>query len=178
MFHAFDIERGGLIYSDSNVRVTAAENTHFRFKSVGPHAGEDKSYSYRFDTPAGSVVFTGDTGPSESLQKLAQGADVLVTEVLVPRLNDAGIDSTVPPELLKEEGFHMKYEHLSPEQIGRLATKAHVKTVVLTHFVPGKDDVTDMTAFTAGVEKHFSGTVVPGRDLLEYDLDTAHRHQR
>lgn len=35
----------------------------------------------RFDTPDRSFVFTGDTGPSDAVTKLAEGADVLVTEV-------------------------------------------------------------------------------------------------
>jgi len=44
-----------------------------------------------------------------------------------------------------------------------------VKAVVLTHFVPSTE--TDITKFTTGVKKHFSGPVIPGSDFLEYDLD-------
>jgi ribonuclease BN (tRNA processing enzyme) len=40
-----------------------------------------KSSSYRIQTPHGVVVFTGDTGPSDAVVKLAMDADVLVAEV-------------------------------------------------------------------------------------------------
>ncbi len=62
MFLAHDIDRDGQFFTDDKVRVTAAENSHYHFKSSDPQTGEDRSYSYRFDTQGGSVVFTGDTG--------------------------------------------------------------------------------------------------------------------
>src|SRR5215472_11274248 len=80
-FQAHDIDHDGLVYTDDRVRVTATENTHFHQPSSSPTYGKDRSYSYRFDTPGRSVVFTGDTGPSEAVTKLAEGADVLVTEI-------------------------------------------------------------------------------------------------
>jgi ribonuclease BN (tRNA processing enzyme) len=157
--------------------VTAAQNSHFYFASRGPSGDLDKSYAYRFDTPSGSVVFTGDTGPSESVAKLAEGADVLVSEVCLCSKGSAApkadIDrSTVlPPDGLDaQEDFHMAHEHLTPEDVGTLAARAHVKTVILTHYVPGDDDETDATAFTSGVRKTFSGPVIAARDLFEFDL--------
>lgn len=171
MFVAHDIEHGGLVYQDRNVKVTAVENTHYYFKSGSPETGQDKSYSYRFDTPHGSVVFTGDTGPSEAVTKLARGADVLVSEVNAlhePASADADV-STPPKGLRAQLAYHMVHEHLSPEEVGKMAAAAHVKTVLLTHFVPGT--VTgDMSRFTAGVKKYFPGTVIAGQDLFEYDL--------
>jgi ribonuclease BN (tRNA processing enzyme) len=64
----------------------------------------------------------------------------------------------------------MDTEHLTPQEVGKLATQAGVKVVVPTHFVPG-DDIRDMTQFTNGVQSNFSGVVIPGQDLLEYDLN-------
>jgi len=52
----------------------------------------------------------------------------------------------------------------------KIAAAAHVKTVVLTHFLPGEDNQTDMSAFAAGEKKYFSRTVIAGSDLFEYDL--------
>ncbi len=172
VFAAHDIDHDGVVYQDNNVKVTAVENSHFYFKSGTPETGQDKSYSYRFDTPHGSVVFTGDTGPSDAVVKLAQGADLLVSEVNA--LNEpaaAYADLSAPPEGLRAQlAFHQAHEHLSPDEVGKMAAAAHVKAVLLTHFVPGT--VTgDMTRFTAGVKKYFSGTVIAGQDLFEYDLD-------
>jgi len=68
----------GQIYRDSNITVTAAENTHYQFHS-GSDVGRHKSYAYRFEAPDRVIVFTGDTGPSDSVTELAKGADLLVT---------------------------------------------------------------------------------------------------
>src|SRR5580704_18549367 len=72
----------GVIYQDANVKVTAAENSHFHFAPGTPAYGKYKSYSYRFETPDRVIVFSGDTGPSAALAELAKGADLLVTEVI------------------------------------------------------------------------------------------------
>lgn len=176
MFQAHDIDRDGQFFADDKVRVTAAENTHYHFKSSDAATGQDRSYSYRFDTQQGSVVFTGDTGPSDAVIALARNADVLVSEVCDCAEDPAGQTasakpgSLAPTPLAEAEIFHMIHEHVTPEDVGKIAAAAHVKTVVLTHFVPGEDSQTDMSAFTAGVKKYFSGTVIAGSDLFEYDL--------
>ncbi len=46
------------------------------------HAPVFPAFGFRFDTPVGSVVFSGDTGPCENVVRLARGADVLVHEVI------------------------------------------------------------------------------------------------
>jgi ribonuclease BN (tRNA processing enzyme) len=71
----------GTIFQDANLKVTAVENTHFHFQPGSPGYGKCKSYAYRFDAPDRSVVFTGDTGPSDAVATLAKGADLLVSEV-------------------------------------------------------------------------------------------------
>ena len=71
----------GKIFQDANIKVTAVENTHFHFQPGSPGYGKYKSYAYRFDTPDRSVVFTGDTGPSDAVARLAKGADLLVSEM-------------------------------------------------------------------------------------------------
>lgn len=175
MFETRDIDHDGLIVDDGTVRVTAAENTHFHFKSASA-AGADKSYAYRFETPAGTVVFTGDTGPSDAVTHLANGADILVSEVCAACSVDSvpvgarGDRPPLPAELGAEERFHMLHEHLTPGEVGDMAARAHVKVLVLTHLGPYPPGA-DMTILTSGIAKHFSGTVIPGRDFLEYDLN-------
>jgi len=171
MFSAHDIDHDGLVYQDERVRVTAAENTHFHFKSESPATGQDRSYSYRFDTAKGAVVFTGDTGPSEAVTNLARGADVLVSEVCVCAGKVPTVpDPSAPPATLDAQiDYHMDHEHLTPEQVGIMASRAHARVVVLTHFVPGDGGV-DVARFTAGVQKYFNGEVIAGKDLLTYDL--------
>jgi len=169
-FEGHDITAPGEVFRDDRVVVTAVENTHYMAAQGTAFAIADKSYSYRFDTPARSVVFCGDTGPSDALGTLAKGADVLVCEVndLDASMKQIAATTKLPPLALKAVRMHMERQHITPEQIGMLAQKAGVKSVVLTHFSPGMDGETDASKYTDGVRKHFAGAVIAGRDLLEY----------
>ena len=173
MFEAHDIDHDGVVYTDDKVKVTAAENSHFSFKSTAPDGTLDRSYAYRFDTKYGSVVFTGDTGLTESVERLARGADVLVSEVRGTAPGAAEIEMPVSSEPPNTAGgalmYHMQHEHMTPEEVGIMAQAARAKIVILTHIVPAGDE--DIAPLTAGVRKTFHGVVIPGKDFLEYDLD-------
>ncbi len=62
-------------FEDDRVRVSAI---------LVDHAPVFPALAYRFDSDDGSIVFSGDTGPTPNLVKLARGADVLVHEVIDP----------------------------------------------------------------------------------------------
>lgn len=169
--HDVDVTTPKVIFQDDKVRVLAVENSHYSaMPSTGLSFGRAKAYSYRFETPDRVVVFTGDTGPSAALEELAKDADVLVSEVI-------DIDQTMtlirqnwkgPPELLKPLEDHMLREHLLPEEVGKLATRARVRMVVLTHLAPSLDEDIDTTHFTRGVRQNYSGPVVAARDLDQF----------
>ena len=160
----------GVVYRDANVTVTAVENTHFNFPPSSAAYGKFKSYSYRFDTPGRSVVFTGDTGPSDAVLKLAKGADVLVTEInapdeLVETYKKNGTwDAKTPAEQVAWLR-HQNEEHLSAQAVGDLATKAGVKTVILTHLTPSADPNDDYERMAVAVRKFYSGTSAWRRTL-------------
>jgi ribonuclease BN (tRNA processing enzyme) len=172
VFRGHDVAPGA-VYQDANVRVSAVENTHFNFPPDSPGYGKYRSYSYRFDTPGRSIVFTGDTGPSEALTQLAKGADVLVTEVtlvddVIEVLKKNGNWQTKTPA--EQEGWirHMNDEHVTPEQVGRMAAAAGVKTVVMTHFSPTVDPKDDYKRYVDGARKFFSGSILLAKDLMPF----------
>ena len=180
MFAATDITKSGVVLDDGVVRVTAAENTHYRHPSVGPNGEPDKSLAYRFDTPSGSVVFTGDTGPSEALVELARGADILVSEISMQFVQPPLPESAampVNPKLLEQMRWHHTEQHLTPEAVGQLATKAGVRTVVLTHLVPGGKS-SDASRYGTEVAKYFSGAILVGEDLMSVPLKGVTRKAR
>jgi ribonuclease BN (tRNA processing enzyme) len=74
----------------------------------------------RFDVGDSSIVFSGDTGPSENLTALAQDCDLLVCEC-------AGSNSNKLPG------------HLYPQAIVDMVRTARPKAIWLTHFYPGVD---------------------------------------
>jgi ribonuclease BN (tRNA processing enzyme) len=165
----------GVIYRDENVSVTAAENTHFNFPEGTPGYGKYKSYSYRFDTPDRSIVFSGDTGPSEALIELARGADLLVTEVTFAnadeireeRIRQGAWDIMTPDE---QAGYirHMVDEHLTQEEVGRMAAAAGIGAVLLTHLPSSSDPNENYQRFRDVVQRSFSGDVFIAEDLGEY----------
>jgi ribonuclease BN (tRNA processing enzyme) len=163
----------GVIYEDANVKVTAAENSHFNFRPGTPAYGKYKSYSYRFETADRVVVFSGDTGPSAALDELAKGADLLVTEVMsLEEWKEGQIKTgrwqSMTPEQQARALRRQVEEHITPDEIGKLATRANVKTVVLSHFLPATDPKDDYERLGEQVKKHFSGRVLVAKDLMEF----------
>jgi len=162
----------GIIYQDANIKVLAVENTHFDFHK-GAAAGKHKSYSYRFETPDRMIVFTGDTGASDALTELAKDADLLVTETSSfqdrrQRQIDTGQWQAMTPA--EQEGITRQATqgHMTLEIIGKTATKANVKTVVLSHLSARADGTDDYAPWAAEVKKHFSGQVLVAKDLMEF----------
>lgn len=149
-----ELAGGGLVIRDARVRVTAALVEH---PPVAP------AFAYRFDCPDRSIVFSGDTRPSEALVKLARGADVLVHEVMYLPALEKLIASEPQASRLRE---HLLASHTTTEQAGRVATEAKVRTLVLNHFVPGGDPALTDEVWRDAVAPHFRGEVVVGRDLM------------
>ena len=161
----------GLAYQDRNLKVQAIENTHFEFHKTGP---DSKSYSYRFQTPDRVIVFTGDTGPSEALTELAKGADLLVAEVNSSDDRKQILIADGQWQIMSEQervGIleQAKRGHLTPEDVGKMASRANIKTVVLTHLTYRPPPNTENYAPWADeVRKHFSGQVLIAKDLMAF----------
>ena len=171
-FNAHEIERAGVVFEDDKIRVTAAENSHYSLMP-SPSNQEMKSYSYRIDTPHGVVVFTGDTGPSEAVTRLAAGADVLVSEIqsennigqFVTRM---GEQNHWTPERTAALRDHMIREHLIEKDAGAMAARAHVKSLVLYHY-----NAANSAGYIVGVKPYFDGPVLGSADLARYCLNAS-----
>lgn len=173
-FVTHGINREGIVFQDDKIRVTAAENTHYALMPVQSRR-QMKSYSYRIETPHGVIVFTGDTGPSDAVARLAKDATVLVAE---SSYRDAeGLDRFTrfmarqnhwSSGRAKAFRAHMESEHLDSHMVGELAWKARVKSVVLYHYDP--TDEADEAAYVNGVKEYFPGPVFAPADLDRYCL--------
>jgi ribonuclease BN (tRNA processing enzyme) len=155
MIAVHEIRTGGAVMRDSNVTVTAALVDH---PPVRP------AFAYRFDCPDRSIVISGDTRPSPNLVRLAQGADVLVHEVMYLPALEQLIAAEPNAKSLRE---HLLASHTTTEQVGRIATESGVKTLVLSHLVPGGTPVIQDEVWRDAVRPYFSGNLIVGRDLLE-----------
>ncbi len=152
--------------------VTAAENTHYSFP---PGSDMDKrfdSLSFRFDLPDRSIVYTGDTGPSDAVTALAKGADILVSELIDAQVPISMVFPTNGSDAQKKRfqvmKQHLSTHHLTPEQVGKMASKAKVGRVVITHLVAGRKPDVATDSYVAEIRKWYSGPVEIADDLNRY----------
>ena len=97
--------------------------------------------------PDGSrLVYTGDTGPSQSMVEFARGADVLLVEAT---LNDASEDDV-------ERG------HLTAPEAIELARDARVGSALLVHYPPARREELDRLCAAAGP---WVAAAVPGQSV-------------
>ncbi|MBS0528640.1 MAG: MBL fold metallo-hydrolase [Proteobacteria bacterium] len=146
----------GLVLDDGKVRVTAA---------LVPHPPVTPNFAYRFDTPDRSIVISGDTAPSDALVELARGADILVHEALYAPGIDA-LAARVPNATTFKE--HLLASHTSTSDLGKIATRAGVKTLVLSHLVPGDDPLITDEMWSEDIRRDFDGEIIVGRDLMRF----------
>lgn len=157
---AKDITADGVVLKTDDVTVTA-------FRT--PHPPIVDNFAYKFETPDGTIVFSSDTAYNPKLAEFAKGVDVLVHEVLYLPAVDQLVLRTKNGATLKK---HLLDSHTSAEDVGRIATAAGVKTLVLSHIVPPPGDGLDVTeeGLIAGVRQNFSGKVIVAKDLMELAL--------
>lgn len=141
------ILREGVVYEDSDVRITAF---------LVDHRPVEPAFGFRFDSKGKSVVISGDTRPSENLIHHAKGADILIHEAYLPE----HFDRVDKPEV----AARLKAYHTSAEEAGQVAAQAGVKMLVLTHLIPGDAEKT----FLQRAGKFFKGKIVVGRDLMRF----------
>ncbi len=130
-----------LIINQSNKTINNKNNLIIKsMKSKHTNA----SVSYRIEYNNKSIVYSGDTDYSNEIIKLSKNADLLVLECS-------------HPDNMKAKG------HLTPSLCGKIATKANVKKLALTHFYPEADK--------ADVKKQcsmeFEGKIVLAKDFME-----------
>ena len=115
------------VWASGEVKVSAIRSTH-----IAGHV------SYRVDTPAGSVVIGGDAGndvpapprahsTSDQVEKLANGADIIVHSTMHPVMGPDH-DSGMPPPIF--------YRQSTSSDLGAMAKRTGAKYLVLTHLGP------------------------------------------
>jgi ribonuclease BN (tRNA processing enzyme) len=144
------------VYQDENVTVTAILVDH---RPIFP------AFAFRFDTPDGSIVISGDTGVCDNLVTIARGADLLLHECIDPDWIEQRVGSRSGNDdpYLRQ---HLLAAHTPIEAVGPQAQKAGVGTLVLTHLVPGDTPVEKWQQ----AERGFDGLTVVGEDHMHFGL--------
>jgi ribonuclease BN (tRNA processing enzyme) len=154
-----EISGAGPVTQDENVKVSAI---------LVEHPPVTPAFAYRFDFKDRSIAFSGDTAPLDAVAELAKGADVLVHETMhVPAVEKYIKGQIAQGRPVKFEAFmaHMQADHTPTEEVGRIAQKAGVKTLILSHLTPAIDSITDET-WREPAAQHFKGEIIVGKDLM------------
>src|SRR5436190_12405974 len=165
-------EEPQIVWSSGDVKVSAIRSTH-----TADHA------SYRVDTPAGSVVIGGDasndvpapprtSSASEQVEKLAQGADIVVHSVIHPVMAPGKGSGMFAYAYLRQT---------SVPDLAAMAKRAGVKHLMLTHMIPpiGGEQypfklpgglLTEGDYTKAAHDGGFTGNIIVGTDLASLRL--------
>ncbi len=111
------------------------------------HSSTTKSIIYRIEYKKNSLVYAGDTDYCNEAINAVKDADTLLVECSFP-------------DDKKAEG------HLTPSLAGRIAAKANVKHLILTHFYPEvlKNNI------KKNCSKHFGGKITLAKDKLSINI--------
>lgn len=147
------------VLSNEDFEVNALKNIHPPIK---------ESYALRFKLGNKIVVFSGDTTYYPPLADFSLNADYLVHEVMYgPAIEEMVKRRGSNAAKLKES---ILSHHTLAEDVGRIATAAKAKTLVLNHFVPPDDITLTEQVWINAVRTSFSGNIVVGKDLLQLKL--------
>jgi len=148
----------GPVMAGAGVKVTALRNLH-------PPITE--SFALKFEFPGTTIVFSGDTAYFPPLAEFARGADILVHEVMyAPAMEELMRRTPNAPTLLA----HLKASHTLTDEVGRIASQAGVKKLVLNHLVPADDPKVTEQVWINAVRATWNGDLVVARDLMEIAL--------
>lgn len=152
---AQDFDKEGVVFDRSGVRVTAFQVDH------GEHI--KPAYGYRVDYNGRAVVLSGDTRFSENVTKHGIGVDLLIHEV-----------AAVRAELLADAQVKRVMDHhTSPQEVGRILSRARPKLGAYTHLVLlARGNVPALTPeeLIAQTRETYSGEIVVGEDLMTFDI--------
>ena len=168
-----ELDDGGTVML-GDTKVTAAANSHYSFPAGSEEAHTFRSLSFRFDLPGKSVVYTGDTGPSQAVTRLARGADMLVTELIdvdftIANMRRRATDLSATD--LANMETHLRTHHVTTADIGAMAAAAGVKSVVITHIAGGGASGAEANdRYVREVKTAFGGAVTVAADLQRFVL--------
>jgi ribonuclease Z len=116
-------------------------------------------HGYRFEADGKVVAISGDTVACEGLDRLAAGADVLVQCCYLASAE------------MNTEHFRRLSRHTlaCADTVGKSASKARVKTLVLTHHKVRSDEAM-LDRMAEEVARDFTGRLIVGRDLTEIEI--------
>ncbi len=157
----FDLGRNPMaskvIYNKEGVKITAFNVDH---APVYPAVG------YKFEYKGRSLVISGDTVYTENLVEQSKGVDLLICEATNQELlkiinQNAGLLGSGTIARITED--IPKY-HITPQQAAKVAARAEVRYLTLTHILPPLPSTLLQNVFLGDAKKIYKGKFDIGRD--------------
>lgn len=140
---------GGVVFQDVALTIEAIPVCHGDW---------DIAFGYKFTHGEKVVILSGDTTYCPALEAAAQDADVLIHEVY----DSAALTKRTP----KWQNYHSK-AHTAGEDLGKLATDAGVKSLILYHQLTFSGS---KAAILAQIATTYSGPTSWGEDLMVIEV--------
>ena len=152
------------------VEVTEIENgTEIKFGEMEIKAVEvmhepvKHAFGFVFETKNEKAVISGDTKYCPTLIEAAKKADVLLHEVFIHDEMPVSVGLRTAKTLENVASYHTL-----DSVVGKVASEAKVRCLMLTHFAPPKFD---REKLLSTVSTDFKGPVLIGEDLMTLDLE-------
>ena len=132
--HEFKNVQGGkdVIYQKDGITITAFDVDH---EPIEPAVG------YAIEYKGKKVVISGDTKKNDLVIEMAQGADLLLHEIILNSLLKE-MESVISAQGLTRNAkiiHDIQDYHTPPAEVAEIAAKAKVKKLILHHFAPAPD---------------------------------------
>lgn len=124
------------------------------------HRPVEPTIAFRIEQGGSSVVLGGDGVPCDGLDEICANADAYVQTVL----REDFVKMVPNPRFQEILDYHS-----TVEQAAETAKRAGVKTLVLTHYIPGMAPGTE-DDWRALAAQHFDGPIVLGDDLTSLEI--------
>lgn len=155
MLQITEIDFGASI--DDNVcNITPYRVSHGH--GLGMSHDEWPCLGYRIQVDDKIIAISGDTVDCEGLHTLAQDADLLILCCYLSAVEQNTFERNVVS----------KHILVASDQAGKIAARANVKTLALTHIRAKSDEL--LQQMNADVQKDFIGDVIIGFDLCKIEV--------
>jgi len=148
-----NIAEDTVVMDEDGVKVTAF---------LVDHGPVKPAFGYRIDYAERSVVISGDTKPSENLAMYAEGADVILHEVLSPKQVEY-----VEQKFTAEQAATIIDIHTTAEQAGEIFADASPRLAVYYHTRNTAEDVVALKDATAS---KYDGQLEVAQDLMRISI--------
>lgn len=114
-------------------------------------------YGFRLETPQGTIVYSGDSGPCKAMEQLAEGADVLIH-----------MCQYLSGTALGKEFGETCMGHL---ELAELGATAKVKNLVVSHVTEQMDVPGVRERVIREMSERYPGNLFFGEDLMQIPID-------